>query len=88
MEGKMMQACALLEPAAWSQEHHCSQGQCCEQAEAKNLERNQNGEMHDTPKERCLYSRGCYLTRILKAENKHVRDRGLCEKPWCVHSSS
>ena len=50
-------------------------------AEAKNLEGNQNGEMHDTPKERCLYSRGCYVTRILKAEKKPARDRELCEKP-------
>ena len=79
---------ALPESAAWSQERRCSQGSVRDEVAAKTLEGNQNGEMHDTPKERCLYSRGCYLTQILKAESKPARNRGLCEKPWCIHSSS
>lgn len=59
---------ALWKSAAWSRERRCSQWSVRDEAAAKTLEENQNGEMHDTPKERCLYSRGCYLTLILKAE--------------------
>ena len=86
VEGKTRQA--LRESAAWSWERCCSQRSMHDGVAAKTLEGNQNGEMHDTPKERCLYSRGCYLTRVLKAESKPARDRELREKPRCIVQAS